>query len=825
MPDGRGAHAEARPGLARAVGCLALTGSLLASAALGDPCRDRAENLRAGVLRAAVYPNRSTARLALDLSAVPEPRDWSAVAVVLAARGAGAPTATFPLPRAEAIRPGGVERLVRLPELPDGDWELRARLETADCPPSVGPVAAFRMQRFGWEHNHIGEEPRVIPPFTPLAVRGSHVLSVLRDHEVGPDGLWAQVVSAGAPLLAGPMRFDAIVDGVARQASARAPQLVRTRDDRVEVAATTTLGPLQLVLRGAFEVDGLYRLKLGIAAQSRVSVERLDLVIPLRPEAATLMNAITDETRYHRLGAVPAGSGTVWRSTNAPHTQLDAGFVPYLWVGNEERGIAWLAESTRGFWFLPGTALTEIRRRPDRVELVVHLAAVRGDLDRPRSLTFALQATPAKPRPDGPKPWRTWQLACDAGPDFVSLCLLPAGLYWGAETRFASVAPRGGDYQVPRWIAAARRGGTGRPPIESWLDRHGVNPRDRDESIASIGYALRAAQASPTAMLAYFNAQGAAWGPEFAVYSDEWRSAPFGDREGRDEPPLREIQILPRESYADFLVWNVQKLLETGAVDGVFLDNSFLRASFDDFAGTAWRDSAGRLHPGVEIYALRALTRRLQTLVWNQRKQWWTASHLTSTPISAVHSFAGVSVDGEMRYGADDYALRFPRDAVRASALGTQLGTVPAWLPGITGASAERSRELLRQLFGFAGVHELKAMVSFDGEFGTLARQLQQQGYGDPHCSVVRYWDANPRVKVSGGDVASLTIACPGRTTVLVASFDLGGLTRLSSADASSFRCTDLERRGSVAQRANGCELFLEPYGVRLLELKPVEAR
>jgi hypothetical protein len=535
------------------------------------------------------------------------------------------------------------------------------------------------------------------------------------------------------------------------------------------------------------------------------------------------MNAITDETRHHRLGEVPPGSGRVWESLRAERTQLDAGFVPYLWVGDEQRGLAFLTESTRDQWFEPGRSMAELRRGSASLDLVIHFASAPGPLARRRKIAFALQATPVKPRPER---WRDWQLACDARAPFVSLCPLPAGFYWGTETRFGSVAPRGGDERILRWLGRVRRGGAVLPALwEDWLKRSGVSEADHAEALASLRFTFDAFARRPAAAIVYLNAQGAAWGPEFAAYGDEWRLAPFADRGGHDEPATRELPVLPRASYRDFVLWHVERLLETGAADGIYFDNTFLRASFDEHLGSAYRDEHGEIHPGVEIYALRELLRRTQALVFARRGEWWTIAHATTTPISAVHGFAGVILDGEEKYGDAPFATRFSAERMRASALGAQTGTVPAWLPGILGVPEPRRSELRRQLLGFAAIYEQRVMDTFPGDQDAWWRMLRAAGYARPGCSIDHYWDEPPRLELAGAAADWLAIDCGESVSAVLVARGSGGALRVRARGWAAPGCRDRDGLAGVRSEGDACKLLLRPFDVRLIELREQGAR
>jgi hypothetical protein len=371
-------------------------------------------------------------------------------------------------------------------------------------------------------------------------------------------------------------------------------------------------------------------------------------------------------------------------------------------------------------------------------------------------------------------------------------------------------------------MALARRGIEPPPAaLASWLDRHGVLSADRAAALASLRSAFRKLSLKPRAVVVYFNAQGSAWGRELAAYMDEWRVAPFGDREGDDERSVGELPVVPRESYQDYVLWHLDRVLATGAADGVYFDNTFLRATFDDYLGPAYRDERGDLHPGVDIYALRQLLRRAQTLVWQRRRGWWTVAHLSTTPISAIHGFAGIALDGEWKYGDAPFPTRFPRDLMRASALGAQTGTVPTWLPGILNVPEPRRSLLRRQLLGFATLHELRVMDTMTDASKDWWEILRAAGYGRADCAVRHYWETPAKVEVAGVDAELLTIHCPRRITAVVVNFGAGGVAKLRVRGSRGIAaCRDVEKRGAIEGVEGGCQFTLGAYEVRVVELR-----
>ena len=67
----------------------------------------------------------------------------------------------------------------------------------------------------------------------------------------------------------------------------------------------------------------------------------------MSPTDAFLTHTVTDQIRIHYAGTIPEGEGEVYTTVGASRYQLPAPFVPYIYVGGAERGIAFFADSDR----------------------------------------------------------------------------------------------------------------------------------------------------------------------------------------------------------------------------------------------------------------------------------------------------------------------------------------------------------------------------------------------------------------------------------------------------------------------------------------------
>ena len=266
-------------------------------------------------------------------------------------------------------------------------------------------------------------------------------------------------------------------------------------------------------------------------------------------------------------------------------------------------------------------------------------------------------------------------------------------------------------------------------------------------------------------------------------------------------------------------------MLASGAADGFYFDNTYLRASFDENFGSAYRDDDGTLHPGVDLFALREFLKRVQTLAWQHRRSWVGINHMTTTPIVPVQVWAAVTLDGEWKFGGDDYQDRFSRDFLRASSLGTQSGTVPAFIPGLPQEiSGPESERLERSLAGTTAVHEIRVMANPSATLELPWKHLLAFGYGKPECRVHRYWDDPQVVDVLGVDAEALAVVCGGRALALVTSFGREGPLELRFDAAAlglppSGACWDAERRGEDPPRPTpgGCAFSIRRHDFRLI--------
>ena len=103
-----------------------------------------------------------------------------------------------------------------------------------------GPKADYPRGIPPWLNTKAGHSDKVLPPFTALTAArtesGCRVSPWGRTYEFGPAPFLTQIISSGAPLLAGPMRLLATIDGRETAWTAGTPKLTQAGESVCRIA-------------------------------------------------------------------------------------------------------------------------------------------------------------------------------------------------------------------------------------------------------------------------------------------------------------------------------------------------------------------------------------------------------------------------------------------------------------------------------------------------------------------------------------------------------------------------------------------------------------
>ncbi len=593
----------------------------------------------------------------------------------------------------------------------------------------------FLVKEFPWFHTDVGTRDVVMPGFTPVEAADNSVSVVGRRYLFGADGLPAEIWSLGEQLLAAPVRL--IGGGSAPKGAVK----VRKVSD--------TLAAFQGSLAaGRVEQDGLIVLQLRIP-QGRGPVR---LVIPIKQEYALFYHACGTGIRENPAGFLPQGTGKIFGSRQVPQPHYK-NFVPYCWIGTDDRGICFAADNDRGWEHGEKTDALEIHRFADgHVEMVLNLVTGAG-VHSARTIEVTLMASPVKPMPTG---WRGWVDAYDVpaqrntvcncsnptwGCYIVGMARYPTFEDWEFVRKMSSVVKTGkvDDAYVEEWIARCWKAYQEHPELVPWLAKKPEAEAQktlRAHAFAAFRRALPLHGKKNPVFYYYTCDKDPCVGLyEMPVMQDEWgdNTSVYG-------------------SHADYAIYYLKKMCENG-MSGVYNDNAFFRCNYDWVTGGAWIDNQGVVHPSFSFWALREYCRR-EILAMQEAGvgEPWLTIHNTNATILPLFSYATNTMGMEWKYGRTEFQDRVTPDYVRTVNQGTQGGFFPTALEGIFGTeSPAEATHLTRTMLAALLPHEVQPTLQYTGDHKLVEKALtikQQFGVGEEDCNYYAYYNPeNPVVQ------------------------------------------------------------------------------
>jgi len=352
------------------------------------------------------------------------------------------------------------EDLLELPQLDAGKYQVKLSLvDAAGKPLASRDDISFEKKdeakEFAdWWGNRLGDADKVLQPFEPLGVRRG-LLSPTRltcaRRSYSPDslGLPRQIEANGGPVLSAPARIVVRVAGKDYVVpTGRDPRLTSRKDWRVEFEGRPTRAAgVAFQSKGSMEQDGLVQLELTYAPErGNVAIEELRVEWPLDDSLGLHMACVGQGGNYcaRSIGRVPPGDGAVWNTLDGiglTGSGMTVGtFTDNFWLGTEQRGLLWAADSDRGWVPDNDVPAHSLLRQGRSVVLRNHIIGTPAGrqpfvLNQPRTIRFTYNATPYRNLIRG---WRLNQVSAangfsggkykvnwDTGQDFFSILSPP----------------------------------------------------------------------------------------------------------------------------------------------------------------------------------------------------------------------------------------------------------------------------------------------------------------------------------------------------------------------------------------------------------------
>jgi hypothetical protein len=461
-------------------------------------------------------------------------------------------------------------------------------------------------------------------PWTPVKVDGAVVSVWGRSHNIGPNGLPARIVSNKTELLARPVTLE--IDGRPIVTDAEC----RFETSSLESArwhARAHSGDLDYSCNGLAEFDGMLRFDVEMTPRRPVSLRRLSLCIPLHREQATLLHFYPPLYDYPKM---------TWFKPDRPNSMARPAkwgcrFTPFVWLGNEDRGLQWFCESDEGWKSDRPESVIELAEEGAEVVLRIHFFDTAATLDRPFRVTFGLMAGPVKPGPT---------------------TFAPPTLRYSHWATYGMADPQPGSN--PPTTGLDRLKGLGVKFVgmhEDWTDFEGMPRATQPEKLHRL---VEEAHRRGMGLVLYHAMFVPDIAPEHAAMAEECRCEPTSAYYVHSREPRQfDYPVCYRSRWSELFTSGIERLFSEYHIDGLYLDGA---ASPIHCANARHRcgylDASGQRRPTFTIFAAREQMKRLRAICDAQGRPTIIVAHMSAMVTLPTLSFADVLLTGEQYWKA-----------------------------------------------------------------------------------------------------------------------------------------------------------------------------
>ncbi|MBI5821520.1 MAG: hypothetical protein HZA88_21335 [Verrucomicrobia bacterium] len=501
------------------------------------------------------------------------------------------------------------------------------------------------------------ESPKLIPPWTPVTVKtdasGVEVGVWGRSHKL-TRALPHSIVTAGSEILASPIRLVGSVSGKPIEWKRGGNFVFRADKSHAIVTGWQAGDDLIVNTTTRIEFDGLMRVDLVVLPQRKMTpkLEQLWLEVPIKRERASL---------FHYF---PGQWGKSKNSGELPEAGLTLPFKPFVWLGREDSGLGWFAESDKGWQ--PQAADRAIEVVVQGSEIVLRMRLLDSTVRLPITFTFGFQATPVKPWPKDFHEWRIWHvpqlgvgstlpmpkewwLCHRAFPDRNALATLDRGAKLGAKTAVFH----------EDWA-----------PIQNYPMTFPGNEFKR---------IVDACHRRGMKVLVYHGYEFSPLAPEWAELHDEIlvKNSKGDITPGwYRHPEQRDFKVCYNSIWRNRLADGIEQAQKRYGFDGVYLDGTVEPwACCNERHGCGYRAADGTLRPTYPIFGVRQFMQRLYAMCHSRGGI--VNAHQSTCCATPTLAFADSYWDGEQFAGGElsgDPLKNLPLGALRAEFMGRNFG-------------------------------------------------------------------------------------------------------------------------------------------------------
>lgn len=473
-------------------------------------------------------------------------------------------------------------------------------------------------------------------PYMPVKASDKEIRCIGRVTKLGDMLLPVQIFTADKKVLAQPMAI--IAEPNALDGLKGAGRVIENNGDVARLEWTGESKAFHIKSSMSASCDGFCWYEISLTPKQSTKLTSIRLEIP----------RIADTARYVHTSRYTWG--TLSQGLKEYGGKWNEKFIPYVWLGDEDRGLAWCGESSEGWQLTEPTNALKIDTDGSVVTFKTTLLDHEASLASPIVFKFGLQATPVRP----------------VDLRIKSTARIMHDVHW-------SDCDPGKDGRIP--LDVMRDGGVKTVVYhDGWTDYFGRTVTPYDKELRRL---ISECHKRGMKLLVYMGYGLARSAPEMAGHHDEWSTNPIIPWEPSFRHDFRAFDATcPKSGWSDWLIAGIDKLFTDYDLDGLYFDGTSEAWPCNNAShGCGYVDSTGVKQTTYPVLSARRLMRGIADAMHKHRPDAILDVHCSGNITIPTLSFCDSYWDGEQfeNYTSKD-KFEVPLDVFRTEFMGYSLG-------------------------------------------------------------------------------------------------------------------------------------------------------
>lgn len=245
-----------------------------------------------------------------------------------------------------------------------------------------------------WAHYKLPPDIAKVPaPFEPLQANQRYAKIWGRELTFGGSPFIDQIKVLGEDFLYAPVALQGNIDGVQQIFKISKWELISFDEEKAVYRSAASAGKVRLEVKVLVEFDGFIYFECAISPEKSVTVKDMYFLIPIKREFAKYYyHFIFEDFSFNDL--------STWnKSGKITDNGLNFRWTPFVWIGDENKGLQWFCESRNGWNPVAKDRYIGLEANKNYAALKLNILTKKTEVKKELTYSFGLMPTPVKPRP------------------------------------------------------------------------------------------------------------------------------------------------------------------------------------------------------------------------------------------------------------------------------------------------------------------------------------------------------------------------------------------------------------------------------------------